>query len=81
MTNNSNEGGGSGAPIRLFETRDVARLAGVTPASIRGEAAAGRLVPIAVTPRGVRLFDRAGIDVYLAQRAERRCHASDGETA
>jgi hypothetical protein len=82
MTKDASEKEGSGgAPVRLFETRDVAREAGLTPAAIRAEAVAGRLVPVAVTSRGGRLFDRRAVDTYLAQRAERRRISGGGEAA
>ncbi len=55
---------------RLLEAAEIAKEAGVTPATIRYDIDAGRLTPAAVTGRG-RLFDRAEVDRYLEDRRSR----------
>jgi hypothetical protein len=56
--------------IRLLETHDVARQAGVTPAAIRRDAALGRLAAAAETSRG-SLYAADDVERYLAERARR----------
>ncbi len=52
----------------LLTPSEVARLAGVTPAAVRGWADTGRL-PVLRTPAGLRLFRRADVVHHLADRA------------
>lgn len=50
------------APVMLLlETADVSRLLGITVAMVRIYVRAGRLIPVAKTPRGIRLFRLADI--------------------
>lgn len=60
--------------MELLLSSDVSRLAcgDVTPATVRGDAARGRIAIAAVTPRGHRLFTREAAVVYLAARAQRQ---------
>jgi hypothetical protein len=59
---------------------DAARIVGVTPASIREAALAGRLVVAATTAGGVRLFRSADVEAFRRQRAKtrRNANAADG---
>lgn len=51
----------------LLTPAEVARLADVTPASVRSWADLGRL-PVLRTPAGLRLFRRADVEHHLADR-------------
>lgn len=54
---------------RIFlELADVARLLGLTVATVRIHARSGRLVPAASTPRGVRLFRMADVKAFRQER-------------
>jgi DNA-binding transcriptional MerR regulator len=55
---------------------EFARLAGVTPITIKAWADAG-LVPVTRTPGGIRLFLRSDADQFLRDRARRRPRAAD----
>jgi hypothetical protein len=57
---------------RYLTTRDVARIADVTPAAVRLAVAAGRLAVASVTVSGVHLYTRAAAERYAAERAARR---------
>lgn len=61
---------------RFLETADVARLAGVTPATIREAARAGILKVAALTSRGSRLFRTEDAEDYSRQHG--RSPARDG---
>jgi len=53
----------------LLESADVARLSGVTPATVRRDAARGMIPVAAVTPNGTRLFRRENAEQYAASRS------------
>ncbi len=55
-----------------METADVAKLEGVTPATIRADVIAGRLEIAAMTQRGIRLFRPEAVAAYRKQRLGRR---------
>jgi len=48
---------------------DVARILNLTPAAVRAAVRAKRLAPVAVTVRGVRLFEQAEVERYREARA------------
>jgi DNA-binding transcriptional MerR regulator len=50
---------------------DVARIANVTPDTVRGWARHGRLLPVMTTPGGVRLFLREDAERIAAARRAR----------
>jgi hypothetical protein len=52
----------------LLESADVARLRGVTPATVRRDAVRGLLPVAAVTPSGTRLFRREDAERYATNR-------------
>jgi DNA-binding transcriptional MerR regulator len=56
----------------FLTTADAARLIDRTPATVRRAAALGLLRVAATTRSGVRLYRRADIDRYLAERARTR---------
>jgi DNA-binding transcriptional MerR regulator len=58
--------------MRLLEAADVARELGVTPATVRNLADAGRLPVAADTPRGVRLFEPGAVEALKQERARER---------
>lgn len=58
---------------------DVARLVGITPASVRHLASLGRLPVAAVTESGVRLFRKADVE-RLRREREMRKAAIESET-
>jgi DNA-binding transcriptional MerR regulator len=64
---------------RYLTTRDVARIADVTPAAVRLAAATGRLSVAMVTLSGVRLYTRAAAERYASERAARR-RGGDGHS-
>jgi DNA-binding transcriptional MerR regulator len=51
----------------FLESADVARLRGVTPATVRRDAARGVLPVAAVTSKGTRLFRREDAERYAAR--------------
>ncbi len=53
----------------LLTAADAARILGVVPATVRVMALTGRLKPIAVTERGVRLFRREDVERLATKRA------------
>lgn len=55
----------------FLETADVARLLGITVAMVRVYVRAGRLIPVAETPRGTRLFRPADIAKFRRIREAR----------
>jgi hypothetical protein len=59
----------------LLEPRDAERILGLTSAGVRVVVDRGPLQPVAVTPRGVRLFREADVQALRRAReasAERR---------
>lgn len=64
-------------PSLLLEPGDVAELLGVSAQRVRQLADEGKLPPAAVTPRGLRLFDRAAVERLAADRGR----APTGEPA
>lgn len=70
---------------RFLLSADAARLMGVTPASVRDAALAGRLAVAARTERGVRLFRKRDVERFIREREQRvekgdpRRAAADGE--
>jgi hypothetical protein len=56
----------------LLEAADLARLANVTPATVRHAVRTGAVAPDAVTARGGSLFTRATADAWLATRPAAR---------
>jgi hypothetical protein len=52
----------------FYERGDVARRAGVSSGTVLRDIMLGRIRPVAHTVRGVRLFDAATVDAYLARR-------------
>jgi hypothetical protein len=61
---------GSGA-LEFLESADVARLTGLTPASVNLAADAGRIRVTARTQRGGRLFTREDVERFAAEQAAR----------
>jgi DNA-binding transcriptional MerR regulator len=61
--------------MMLLEPADVARALAVSSARIRQLARAGRLVPIARTPRGTRLFSAESVQLLIVERARRPARA------
>jgi hypothetical protein len=57
---------------QYLTTRDVARIADVTPAAVRLAVATGRLTVATITVSGVHLYTREAAQQYAAQRAARR---------
>jgi len=57
--------------LKLLEVGDISRLAEITPAAVRQRVASGELVPVAVTPRGVRLFSAEQVERFLERRRAR----------
>jgi excisionase family DNA binding protein len=55
----------------LLTPHDVAKLAGVTPSTVRAWADLGRL-PVTRTVSKMRLFRREDVDRFLAERTEHR---------
>jgi excisionase family DNA binding protein len=53
---------------QLLGKSEVARLAGVSAATIRIEAMTGKIRVAALGPNGTRLFKRADVDRYLRER-------------
>jgi hypothetical protein len=62
--------------IEYLSTADAARLIDRTPATVRRAAALGLLRVAASTRSGVRLFRRADIEQYVADRKVRRSIAT-----
>jgi predicted site-specific integrase-resolvase len=62
----------------LLESADVARLRGVTPATVRRDASRGLIPVAAITPKGTRLFRREDAERYAAAR--RGGGVADGDT-
>jgi hypothetical protein len=67
---------------RLYlESGDVARELGVVPSTVHALVRGGRLVPVATTPRGVRLFDGDEVKALRDDRARRLLRRSAGRRA
>lgn len=54
----------------LLTTGQIADLAGVDRTAVHYWARDGKLVPVMVTGTGIRLFARATVEQFLADRAE-----------
>jgi hypothetical protein len=57
--------------LEFLESADVARMTGLTPASVNLAADAGRIRVSARTLRGGRLFTREDVERFAAERAAR----------
>jgi DNA-binding transcriptional MerR regulator len=53
----------------LYEVHDVVKLSGSSAKAVRDWTSKGLLPLTAITPRGLRLYKRADVDVFLARRA------------
>ena len=62
--------------MELWEVLDVAKLLGVSPASVRRLADEGKLKVRAMTPRGQRLFQREDAERLRRDRAGEGRHAA-----
>ena len=56
------------APRELLTKADVADIVGIGPSAITLAARLGKLKVFAITPRGVRLFERRDVAKYAASR-------------
>lgn len=57
--------------IKLLEAADIAREIGRTPNTVRYHIGHGLLVPVAVTPRGIRLFAASDVERFKRLRRKR----------
>jgi len=57
--------------LQLLESADVARLIERTPGTVRHLVKSGRIRPVAITPRGLRLFRLEDVENFRRQRAVR----------
>ena len=57
---------------RYFESSDVARTLELVPASVRYHLRRGNIAPVAMTIRGVHLFDEAAIETLRRHLKGRR---------
>ncbi len=51
---------------------DAGRILGVTSQGVRYLAALGLLSPVAITPKGITLYDRQAVELLRDQRRARR---------
>ncbi len=57
----------------LLEVSDAARMLKLSASGVRAAVESGRLMPVALTPRGNRLFSEEDIEAFRAQRDAKRC--------
>lgn len=65
-------------PQRLLEMSDVARMLGLSYSGARLLAEVGKLEPVAVTVRGLRLFKEEDVQRCRELREEERARRSNG---
>jgi hypothetical protein len=64
----------------LLEVSDAARMLELSASGVRAAVESGRLLPVALTPRGNRLFSEDDVVAFRAKRAAQRSQAGgDGE--
>lgn len=71
----------SNGEVILLERSDVARRLNCSGTLVQKLAVAGRLQPIARTPRGSRLFLDQDVETLAADRAAKRAMVDDGPEA
>jgi hypothetical protein len=59
-------------PKTLLEAADAGKVLDLTPGMVRVLVETGRLRPVAITPRGVRLFEPRDVEALARERRERQ---------